>query len=216
MEAVITEWEARSESEQSPILMIKIWLSFCLNVQEYLLCLLNSLLLSLLPSFIIISFLNIKATQHICKKKTNIHCVYVYTNNAFMVQSMLGGHYIESNIQMKWAVDDNRQQPFVCAGCPQDILNVARLHCCKSVVQPKKFNLVLLLLIGVWGWWSQVLDLCIQHATTVFTQFCTQWLYPLLASPRVLSVYLLLLMAHDYTQYTFSQLQTPPAAKLPG
>ena len=43
MEAVITEWEARSESEQSPILMIKIWLSFCLNVQEYLLCLLNSL-----------------------------------------------------------------------------------------------------------------------------------------------------------------------------
>ena len=62
MEAVITEWGARSESEQSPILMIKIWLSFCLNVQEYLLCLLNSLLLSLLPSFIIISFLNIKAT----------------------------------------------------------------------------------------------------------------------------------------------------------
>jgi len=27
-----------------------------------------------------------------------IHCVYVYTNNAFMVQSTLGGHYIESNV----------------------------------------------------------------------------------------------------------------------
>ena len=28
---------------------------------------------------------------------------------------------------------------------------------------------------------------------------CTQWLHPLLASPRMLSVYFLLLMVHDYT-----------------
>ena len=32
---------------------------------------------------------------------------------------------------------------------------------------------------------------------------CNQWLHPLLASARMLSVYSWLLMAHDYKQYTY-------------
>ena len=32
---------------------------------------------------------------------------------------------------------------------------------------------------------------------------CTQWLHPLLASPRILSVHFFLLMVHDYTQCTY-------------
>ena len=42
---------------------------------------------------------------------------------------------------------------------------------------------------GVWY------SACNQSVYIVYTQ----WLHPLLASPRILSVYFLLLMVHDYT-----------------
>ena len=53
-------------------------------------------------------------------------------------------------------------------------------------------------------------DLCIQHATACVYIVCTQWHHPPLASARMLSVYFLLLMVHDSTQYTyFSVTDTP-------